>query len=79
MWRLVFLTSTASADGGQTAECPALRQKAKSSKLTVKKQMKNSSYSSRIRLVRAGLSRARRARARVRRQRLLMFKIARSH
>jgi hypothetical protein len=58
---------------------PALRQKAKSSKLTVKKQMKNSSYPSRIRLVRAGLSRARRARARVRRQRLLMFKIARSH
>jgi hypothetical protein len=37
------------------------------------------SYSCRNRLVRAGLSRARRARARVRRQRLLMFKIARTH
>jgi hypothetical protein len=40
--------------------------------------MKNASYC-RIRLVRAGLSRARRARARVRRQRLLMSKIARTH
>ena len=39
------------------------------------------SYSYRNRLVRAGMSRARRARARarVRRQRLLMFKTARTH
>jgi hypothetical protein len=41
--------------------------------------MKNASYSCRIRLVRSGLSRARRARARVRRQRLIMFKIARAN
>jgi len=40
--------------------------------------MKKAIHSFRVRLVRAGLSRARRARARVRRQRLLTFKLSRS-
>ncbi|MDX6498906.1 MAG: hypothetical protein QOG23_2166 [Blastocatellia bacterium] len=62
----------------KTAAAPPFAR-AKSSKLTVKKKMMHPSYASRIRLVRAGLSRARRARARVRRQRLLMFKNARSN
>jgi hypothetical protein len=41
--------------------------------------MNTASYPYRTRLVRVGLLRARRARARVRRQRLLMFKLVRSH
>jgi len=80
MWVLVLFNSLPRLPvAANPPKRPALRQKAKSSKLTVKKPMTNSSYASRIRLVRAGLSRARRARARVRRQRLLMFKNARSN
>jgi len=42
--------------------------------------MKNAaSYSRRMTFVRPGLARARRARARIRRQRLLMFKTVRSN
>jgi hypothetical protein len=58
---------------------PALRPSEVFKKLTVENQMKKASYVYKTRLVRAGLSRARRARARVRHQRLLKFKIARSH
>ena len=74
-----FSISTASASGGQPAETPRPSLESEVFKLTVKKPMTNSRYASRIRLVRAGLSRARRARARVRRQRLLMLKNARSN
>lgn len=41
--------------------------------------MKNASYSRRMTFVRPGLARARRARARTRQQRLILFKTARSN
>lgn len=45
----------------------------------VNPMMNNASFSRRLTLVRPGLTRARRARARIRRQRLLMFKTVRSN
>jgi len=58
---------------------PALRQKAKSSKTYCEKTNEEFKLFQPDQISARGTVRARRARARVRRQRLLMFKIARSH
>jgi len=72
-WALVLI-----AAGGIPPKSPRPCQFEAQTRLDIPMK-NNASYPCRIPLVRAGLSRARRARARMRRQRLMMFKSARSN
>jgi len=74
----LFRQSLPAADPPESAP-PFATKRSLSITVLENSMTKNTSYLCRVRLVRAGLSRARRARARVRRQRLLMFKVARSN
>jgi len=74
-----FRLSLLAATPAETTAPPFAEMRSLKNTLLENSIMKNASYSCRFRLVRPGLPRARRARARMRRQRLLMFKVARSN